>query len=42
MAIYAKLYLPFLTSCCIVTAGYALAWISNGGGIDPGSPNARL
>jgi hypothetical protein len=42
MAIYAKLYLPFLMSCCIITAGYALLWISNGGGIDPGSPNARL
>jgi hypothetical protein len=42
MAIYAKLYLPLLMSCCIITAGYALLWISNGGGIDPGSPNARL
>jgi hypothetical protein len=42
MAIYAKLNLPLLKSCCIVTAGYALLWISNGGGIDPGSPNARL
>jgi hypothetical protein len=36
------MYLPVLFSFAIVTAGYAVLWMLNGGGIDPGSPNARL
>jgi hypothetical protein len=42
MALYMKMYFPLLISSCIVTAGYVLAWINNGGGIDLGPPNARL
>jgi hypothetical protein len=42
MHLYMHLYLPLLFSACIVTAGYVVAWALNGGGIDPGPPNARL
>ena len=42
MAIYKALYFPVLMSCCIVTAGYAIHWIMNGGDIDLGPPNARV
>jgi ABC-type transport system involved in cytochrome bd biosynthesis fused ATPase/permease subunit len=42
MQIYMHMYLPLLFSACIVTAGYVVAWILSGGGIDPGPPNARL
>ncbi len=42
MALYAKMYLPVLFSFGIITAGYVVLWVMNGGGIDPGPPNARL
>ena len=41
MFLYMKLYFPVLLTCCIVTAAYVLFWVSHGGGIDPGPPNAR-
>jgi hypothetical protein len=42
MLIYMKLYFPVLLSAGILTAGYAIHWIMNGGGIDLGPPNARV
>ena len=42
MLIYMTLYFPVLLSCGIVTAGYVVHWVLNGGGIDLGPPNARL
>jgi hypothetical protein len=36
------MYLPLLFSAAIVTAGYVIAKILGGGGIDPGPPNARV
>ena len=39
---YMYLYLPLLFSAAIITAGYVIAWVLNGGGIDPGPPNARV
>jgi hypothetical protein len=42
MHLYTHLYLPLLLSACIVTAGYVVAWLLDGGGIDPGQPNARM
>jgi hypothetical protein len=42
MLLYMKMYFPVLLTCGIVTAGYVLVWVSNGGGIDPGPPNARV
>ncbi len=41
MHLYMQMYLPLLFASCIVTAGYVVAWVLNGGGIDPGPPNAR-
>ena len=42
MLLYMKMYLPVLITCGIITAGYVVLWMLNGGGIDPGQPNARL
>ena len=42
MAIYKALYLPVLMSFAIVTAGYVMHWVMNGGDIDLGPPNARV
>ena len=42
MAIYKALYFPVLMSCAIVTAGYVIHWVMNGGDIDLGPPNARV
>ena len=42
MAIYKALYFPVLMSCAIVTAGYVMHWVMNGGDIDLGPPNARV
>jgi hypothetical protein len=42
MLLYMHLYLPVLFSSAIVTAGYVVARVLNGGGIDPGPPNARI
>jgi len=42
MHLYIYMYLPVLFTAAIVTAGYAIAWALNGGGIDPGPPNARV
>jgi len=42
MAVYIKMYLPVLITCAMITAAYVLLLISNGGGIDPGPPNARV
>jgi hypothetical protein len=42
MLLYMKMYLPVLITCCIITAGYVVLWMLNGGGIHPGQPNARL
>ena len=39
---YMYFYLPLLFSAAIVTAGYAIAWVLNGGDIDLGPPNARV
>ncbi len=41
MFLYVHMYMPVLFTSCIVTAGYVVAWVLNGGGIDPGPPNAR-
>jgi hypothetical protein len=35
------MYLPLLFSAAIVTAGYVVWWVLNGGGLDPGPPNAN-
>jgi hypothetical protein len=42
MHLYMQLYMPVLLSACFVTAGYVVAWMLNGGGIDPGPPNAYV
>jgi hypothetical protein len=42
MHLYTYAYMPLLFSAGIVTAGYAVLWVLNGGGIDPGPPNARV
>ena len=42
MAIYKAMYLPVLLHCCIVTAGYVIYWVMQGGDIDLGPPNARV
>lgn len=42
MSLYIYMYMPLLITAGIVTAGYALAYILGGGGIDPGAPNARV
>ena len=42
MLLYMKMYLPVLLTCCIITVGYVVMWVLNGGDIDPGSPNARV
>lgn len=42
MLLYMKLYLPVLLSCGIITVGYVVFWVLNGGGIDPGPPNAHV
>ena len=42
MQLYMQLYFPVLLSCGLATAGYVLFWVMNGGGIDPGPPNARV
>jgi len=42
MQLYMHMYLPLLFSACIITAGFVIAWVMNGGNIDPGPPNARL
>jgi hypothetical protein len=41
MSLYMQMYMPLLLTCCIVSAGYVVARVLNGGGIDPGPPNAR-
>ncbi len=42
MHIYMYMYFPVLITACIATAGCVVAWALNGGGIDPGPPNARI
>jgi hypothetical protein len=42
MLLYMKMYLPVLLTCCIITVGYVVMWVLNGGDIDLGSPNARV
>jgi hypothetical protein len=42
MRLYIYMYFPMLMSACIITAGFVVAWLWNGGGIDPGPPNARV
>lgn len=42
MRLYMYMYLPLLFSAAIVTAGYVVAWMLGGGGIDPGPPNAKV
>ena len=42
MHLYMHMYMPLLLTSCIVTVGYVVAWALNGGGIDPGPPNARM
>jgi len=41
MRIYILMYMPLLKTACIITVGYVVWWMLNGGGIDPGPPNCK-